>query len=72
MADKNQTDKVVEGEIISGKSFKERAEGYQKDLQAISKKWNCQIVVVPQFRARDDGTFSVVIQSSIGELPKEN
>ncbi len=29
-----------------------------------------QIVVNPAFKARDDGTFSVVLQTSVGKMPK--
>jgi len=42
-------------------------DGYQK----LCKEYGYQIVVTPAFRARDDGTWSVVLQPSIGKLPKQ-
>lgn len=71
--DKNQTDNAVEGEVITGNpsdDFKQRATKFGQEFEALCKKYNCQLVVAPQFRARDDGTFSVVLQQSIGELPR--
>lgn len=37
----------------------------------LCQEFGYQIVVSPAFKARDDGTFSVVLQPSIGKLPKE-
>lgn len=60
----------VVDEIITGKPFKERAEGYQKDLEAISKKWSCQLIVTPVLVPTNHGSFEIAQRSSIGELPK--
>jgi len=41
-----------------------------KEYQALCEKHQAQIVVTPAFKARDDGSWSVVLQSSVGKLPK--
>lgn len=70
----NQTD-IVEGEVIKGNLHslpaKERAEGAAKEVQEVFEKWNCQLIIEPRFKARDDGTYSVVLQQGWGDLPKQ-
>jgi hypothetical protein len=51
-------------------SPQERAEEFVLKYEALCKEYNMQIVVNPAFKARDDGTFSVVLQTSVGEMPK--
>lgn len=68
----NQTD-IIEGEVIKGnqeEDFKQRANKFQQEFQALGEKYRCQLIINPGFKARDDGTFSVVLSQSIGELPK--
>lgn len=68
----NQAD-VVEGEVIKGnqeEDFKQRANKFHQELQALCEKYRCQLIINPAFKARDDGTFSVILSQTIGELPK--
>ena len=53
------------------KSENELAEAFAKDYKALCEKHQLRIVTNPAFKARDDGTWSVVLQSSIGRLPKK-
>lgn len=48
----------------------EKAQSFIKQYQALCETHGYQIVVNPAFVARDDGTFSVKLQSSVGKLPK--
>lgn len=45
------------------------AQSFMVEYQALCKKTGFQIVVNPAFKARDDGTYSVVLQASVGKLP---
>lgn len=53
------------------KSEQELAQDFVKEYSALCEKYGMQIVVNPAFRSRDDGTWSVVLQSSVGKLPKQ-
>lgn len=63
----DNTKKVVED---TNKDERLTVEAFVKEYSALCEKYGYQIVVSPAFKARDDGTFSVVLQSSIGKLPK--
>ena len=52
------------------KTETELAQLFIKEYSELCEKHNFQIVVNPAFKARDDGTFSVVLQTSVGKLPK--
>ncbi len=45
---------------------------FAKEYQALCEKYQCQIIITPAYRARDDGTWSTVLQTSVGRLPREN
>lgn len=62
----DQTKKVVED-----KTEQELMQEFVKKYQALCDKYGFQIVVNPAFKARDDGTFSVVLQTSVGKMPRE-
>jgi fatty acid-binding protein DegV len=51
------------------KTEQEKAQEFIKAYSELCEKHKFQIVVTPAFKARDDGTFSVVLQSSVGKLP---
>jgi hypothetical protein len=53
------------------KTEQELAQSFIKEYETLCEKHGYQIVVNPAFRARDDGTFSVVLQTSVGKLPKK-
>ena len=56
-------DKPVKSEQTLMQEFVDK---YQK----LCEEYKLQIVVMPVFISRDDGTFSVKLNSSIGKLPK--
>lgn len=53
-------------------SEKDAAQAFIVDYQALCEKHGFQIIVTPAFKAMaDTGTFNVVLQTSVGRLPKE-
>ena len=48
------------------------AEEFVKAYQDLCEKYGYQIVVTPAFKSRDDGTFSVVLSTSVGKMPKSD
>ena len=48
---------------------KDKAKEFSKEYQKLCDKYQFRIVVTPVFKARDDGTWSVILQTSIGKLP---
>ena len=46
-------------------------ETFVKEYKALCEKHQLRIVTNPAFKARDDGTWSLVLQSSVGRLPKK-
>lgn len=53
------------------KTEQELANQFIKEYSELCEKHKFQLVINPAFKARDDGTFSVVLQSSIGRLPRK-
>jgi len=54
------------------KTEKELAEAFLKEYYALCEKHQMQINVNPAFKAMaDTGTFNVVLQVSVGKLPKQ-
>ncbi len=47
------------------------AEQFAKEYQALCEKLGFRIVVSPQYIARDDGSFSTILQYTVGKLPKQ-
>ena len=62
------TDTKTQPEVVSPQ---QAAEQFVKEYQALCEKHQMQIVIVPQYKARDDGTFSTILASSVGRLPKK-
>jgi hypothetical protein len=58
-------------DIEPKKEVKPTAQDFAKAYQELCEKMQFRIVVSPNFVSRDDGTFSVVLNYTIGELPKE-
>ena len=50
------------------KTDKEKAQDFVKEYETLCKERGYQIVVIPSFKARDDGTWSVVLQSSVSKI----
>lgn len=64
----DQTKKVVEDKP---KTEQELMQEFVEKYQELCEGYKFQIVVNPAFKARDDGTFSVVLQTSVGKMPRE-
>lgn len=61
--------KVVED--IKPLTDEQKAKDFVKDYEALCDKHQMRVVTTPAFKARDDGTFSVVLQVSVGKLPQQ-
>lgn len=59
-----------QAKAVEVKTDEQRVKDFVKDYEAICEKHQMRIVTTPAFKARDDGTFSVVLQVSVGKLPK--
>lgn len=53
------------------KSEQELMRDFAKEYQELCTKHGYRVVVTPAFKARDDGTWSVVQQTSVGKLPRQ-
>jgi len=52
-------------------SKEEQMKLFVKEYQELCTKHNCQIIVTPAWKvSQDTGTWSTVLQTSVGELPK--
>lgn len=50
-------------------SEQDSAQAFINEYQELCKKHGFQIIVVPAYKSRDDGTWSTVLQTSVGKLP---
>lgn len=55
----------------SVKTEQELAQEFIKEYTTLCEKYQFQIIVTPSFKARDDSTWSVILQSQVGRLPKK-
>jgi len=53
------------------KSEQQLAQAFIEEYQQLCEKHGFQIQVNPAWKARDDGTFSLVQQAGVGKLPKK-
>lgn len=65
-----QTSKEVKPEV-KPLTEQQKALDFAKEYQALCEKHGYNIVVSPAFRNRDDGTWSIILQNSIGKLPRK-
>jgi len=49
----------------------ELAQAFVEEYQKLCEKHGFQIQVTPAYKNRDDGTFSTVLQTAVGKLPKK-
>lgn len=47
-----------------------KPEEFAKAYRELCNKMGFRIVVVPQYVARDDGSFSTILSYTVGQLPK--
>ena len=47
-------------------------EAFAKEYQDLCERMGHRIVVNPQYVARDDNSFSTVLQYTVGQLPKSD
>lgn len=57
---------------VESETDEQKAKEFAKDYQLLCDKHQMRIISVPVFKLRDDSTFSVVVQSSIGKLPQQS
>ena len=50
------------------KSEQELAQEFLKEYQTLCEKFQMRLVISPTYLGRDDGTFSTVLQQSVGRL----
>jgi hypothetical protein len=62
----SQTTKVEDIEVLP-----KTAEDFAKAYQELCDKMGYRIVVSPAYVARDDGSFSTVLQYTVGKLPNK-
>jgi hypothetical protein len=56
---------------VEPKTDREKAQEFIKEYGELCEKHQMRIVTNPAFKSRDDGTFSVVLQISVGKLPQQ-
>jgi len=56
--------------VVKPKTEQQVLREFWNEYQALCEKHQCRVVVTPAFQARDDGTWSVVLQTSVGRLPQ--
>jgi hypothetical protein len=56
--------------MTDDKKIEVKPETFAKRYQELCEELGYRIVVTPVYTARDDGTFSLVLQYSVGLLPK--
>jgi len=49
----------------------QKAQLFIDEYKALCEKYGYRIVVSPAYISRDDGTFSTVLQQSVGKLPQK-
>ena len=49
---------------------KESLEQADKELTELCKKYGCVVEAVPQFKLRDDGTYSIIARVQIVKIPQ--
>ena len=62
--------KKVQPKPTEQQKAQEKMQSFVKDIEAVYEKHGLQLVTNPAFKIRDDGTYSIVLQQSIGQLPK--
>jgi len=48
-----------------------KPEQFAKEYQSLCEKMGYRIVVSPQYIARDDGSFSTILQYTVGLIPQK-
>lgn len=66
----NKTNSISGTPITKEQVEREQMEAFVEKYQALCEEYKLQIVVTPAYKSRDDGTFSTVLQTSIGKMPQ--
>jgi hypothetical protein len=64
-------DKQINTEVKNAEVIQPTAEDFSKQYQELCDELGYRIVVTPVYTARDDGTFSLVLQYQVGKLPED-
>jgi hypothetical protein len=65
MKPEEQKTPVAEPKI---ESLQTRATKFQAEFKALCEKYQCQVIVVPQFVPTNHGSYEITLSQSIGEL----
>ena len=57
--------------MTDNKVIEVKPETFAKRYQELCDELGYRIVVTPVYTARDDGTFSLVLQYQVGKLPED-
>lgn len=57
-------------QFVQPKQEEKTAQQFVQAYQKLCEEYGMRIVVSPSYIARDDGSFSTVLQYSVGKLPK--
>ena len=63
--------KVTENGNVGIKTEQQLIQEFVDKYQKLCDEYKLQIVVNPAFKARDDSTWSVVLQTSVGKIKSE-
>jgi hypothetical protein len=65
-------DQPKKEEVSKPKTEAELAQEFINEYQALCEKHQMRLVITPAYISRDDGTFSTVLQQSVGKMPKQS
>jgi hypothetical protein len=52
------------------KSDQQKAQEFVKAYEALCDTHQMRVVATPVYKARDDGTYSLIVNMSVGKLPQ--
>ena len=64
------TDKAKKAVEVK-KTERELMQEFLEKYQALCDEYNLRLVITPAWISRDDGTFSLVLQTSVGKQPEK-
>ena len=57
---------------VEPKTEQDKMKEFFEKYQKLCEEYGFRLVITPAYLARDDGTWSLILQTSVGKLPKEN
>ena len=56
---------------VKPKTEQQRVDGFIKEYKELCDRTGYRLVATPNYKARDDGTYSLIIEYGVAVLPKE-